>query len=69
MLSAFASQTQSRRGDHHRGVSDEERRACLPFDVLSPQELAELKARVLAAQAKKVSGAEDPATPVGGTVN
>jgi hypothetical protein len=39
------------------------------LDVLSPQELSELKSRVLAAQAKKVSGGEVAASPVGETVN
>jgi hypothetical protein len=39
------------------------------LDVLSPQELAELKARVLAAQAKNVSPVEDAASPVWETVN
>jgi hypothetical protein len=39
------------------------------LDVLSFQELAELKARVLAAQGEEGECAEDPAAPVGGTVN
>jgi hypothetical protein len=38
-------------------------------DVLSPKELAELKARVLAAQAKKVSGRDVGVSPLAKTVN
>jgi len=34
------------------------------LDVLSPHELAKLKARVLSTQAKKVSGIELPVSPV-----
>jgi hypothetical protein len=62
------SPAQSRRGDDDREPQPSGEPVSLR-DVLNPQELAELKAGVVAAQAKKVSPGEVAAMPVEETVN
>ena len=72
MLSALAEYCYPRRKAVEATTIEEPQPSGVPVslrDVLNPQELAELKARVVAAQAKKVSPGEVAAMPAEETVN